>query len=121
MVRLQTLVATERCAWAMPRTGAAATERAAPIEVGSAFVEGDADGAATGVRTDDRTDVAHDDVARVVRPQHLDELVDIAAVGVQHGEVRDGAVALQLLDEEGQCLGAGALLAALFDLAVAHL
>ena len=56
---------------------------------GSALVEGDADGAAPGVGPDDRADVADDDVARVVRSQHVDELVDVAAVGVQHGEVLD--------------------------------
>ena len=37
----------------------------------------------------------------IVRAQHLDELVDVAAVGVEHGEVVDPAVVLgDLVDEE---------------------
>ncbi len=39
------------------------------------------------MRTDDGADVADDDLALDVGTQHLDELIDIATVGVQHVQV----------------------------------
>ena len=79
-------------------------------------LERDTDGAASAVGADDRSDLADHDLAGCVRPQHLDELVDVAAVGVEHGEVLDGTVvALHLVDEEVERLRPGALLAALLD------
>ena len=48
--------------------------------------------------------------------------VDVAAVGVEHGQVLDrSVVALDLLDEEGERLRPGPLLATLFDDATGHL
>ncbi len=82
-------------------------------------VERDADRAAAGMGADDRADLADHDLAVVVGAEHLDELVDVAAVGVEHGEVADPVLVLgDLVDEELECLRSGALLAALLDLAV---
>ena len=50
-----------------------------------------------------------------------DELVDVATVGVQHEEAVEPVDGGDLVDEERERLAAGALLAALLDLAVAHL
>ena len=65
---------------------------------------------------DDLADLglADDDLVAVIRGEHLDEQVDVAAVGVQDRQVLDVAVeALDLLHEVGECLGPGALLAGL--------
>ena len=66
--------------------------------------------------TDDGADLTDHDLTGVVGPEHLDELVDIAAVGVQHGEVADATFVLgDLRHEELQRLGPRALFAALLD------
>src|SRR4029453_9102538 len=55
----------------------------------------------------------------VVGPQHLDELVDVGTVGVQHGDAVDLTLAPgDLVDEELERLRTRALLATLLDLAV---
>lgn len=56
------------------------------------LVERHADRSPAPVGADDWTDFADDDVAVVVRGEHVDEQVDVTAVGVEHREVFDLAV-----------------------------
>jgi hypothetical protein len=83
------------------------------------FVECHADRPSPAVGADDRTDFTDDDLAVVVRAEHVDERVDVAAVSVHDGEVLAVPFeALHLVDEIGQRLGSCALLAFLLNDAV---